>query len=134
MTSKIYRTAQGKQLDIGALQLKNENVRAVGNMNVNARGDVVDSKNRPIDSRNNQVAKQYRKQASNVVDSHVPTSTAKKPAQQPTAPKQDIPTPPEDFDDFFAKPADTKSTIADSQTSGQGIAAAISRARQNQQT
>ncbi len=43
MTSKIYRTAQGKIVDLGALQVQNEHVRAVGNMNVNARGDMVGS-------------------------------------------------------------------------------------------
>ena len=39
MTTKVYRTAKGKPVDLGALRLQNENVRAVGNMNVNARGD-----------------------------------------------------------------------------------------------
>lgn len=38
-----YRTAQGKQLDFEALRLQNEEVRAVGNMNVNARGDKLQS-------------------------------------------------------------------------------------------
>ena len=71
MTRKIYRTAQGKTVDLGALQIQNETVRAVGNMGVNARGDIVDSQNRPIDSRSQQVSKQYRRQISNVTDSSV---------------------------------------------------------------
>ena len=39
MTSKVYKSAQGKTVDMGRLQLQNEGVRAVGNMKVNARGD-----------------------------------------------------------------------------------------------
>lgn len=62
MTSKVYKSAMGKTVDLGALILKNENVRAVGNMGVNAAGDVVDSNNRVIDQRNRQVQRQYKKQ------------------------------------------------------------------------
>jgi hypothetical protein len=39
----IHRTAMGKTIDMSALQAKNERVRAVGNMSVNARGDTIDS-------------------------------------------------------------------------------------------
>jgi len=42
--------------------LQNENVRAVGNMGVNARGDVINNKNKSIDSRVNQKKRQYNKQ------------------------------------------------------------------------
>jgi hypothetical protein len=63
MTNKVYRTAMGKAVDIGALLLQNENVRAVGNMGVNARGDVVDSHNRVIDSKNRQIKRQNQRQS-----------------------------------------------------------------------
>lgn len=62
MTNKIYKTAMGKTIDMGALILQNEQVRAVGNMGVNAAGDIVDSGNQVIDQRNRQVQKQYQKQ------------------------------------------------------------------------
>ena len=65
MTQKTYRTAQGKIVDLGALQLKNENVRAVGNMRVNARGDLVDDKNQVITPKNQQVNQAYDNQTSN---------------------------------------------------------------------
>lgn len=58
MTKSIYRTAQGKSIDMGALRLKNEKVRAVGNMKVNARGDVIDDKGEIIQSRPEQVNRQ----------------------------------------------------------------------------
>jgi hypothetical protein len=35
MTKSLYKTAQGKSIDMGALRLQNEKVRAVGNMKVN---------------------------------------------------------------------------------------------------
>jgi hypothetical protein len=62
MTKSIYRTAQGKQIDMGKLALQNEKVRAVGNMKVNARGDAVDDHNRVIETKNQQVSRNYRKQ------------------------------------------------------------------------
>jgi hypothetical protein len=65
MTSKIYKTAQGKTVDMGRLALQNENVRAVGNMKVNARGDIVDDMNRVISKKTDQVQKQYNNQTSN---------------------------------------------------------------------
>ena len=45
---KNYRSAMGKSVDMGALVAKNEHVRAVGNMSVNARGDTIDSNGRII--------------------------------------------------------------------------------------
>ena len=60
MTQRIYRSALGKPVDLGALILKNEKERAVSNVNVNARGDVIDNMNKPITSRNQQVNKHYK--------------------------------------------------------------------------
>ena len=65
MTKEIYRSAGGKQIDMGALRLKNENVRAVGNIRVNARGDLVDDKNQVITPKNQQVNQAYDNQTSN---------------------------------------------------------------------
>lgn len=73
MTQKIYKSAMGKTVDLGALILENEQVRAVGNMNVNARGDVLDSSDRVIDAKNRQVQRQYKKQVTNT--SAMPVST-----------------------------------------------------------
>jgi wobble nucleotide-excising tRNase len=65
MTQKVYKTAQGKTLDMGKLMLQNEKVRAVGNMKVNALGDEVDDMNRIIRSKPEQVNTQYNKQVTN---------------------------------------------------------------------
>ena len=62
MTNEVYQSANGKKVDMGALRLQNEKVRAVGNMRVNARGDVINDSNEIIRTRNEQVGKQYQKQ------------------------------------------------------------------------
>jgi hypothetical protein len=40
---KSYRSAMGKTIDMSALAAKNEDVRAVGNAKLNARGDTIDA-------------------------------------------------------------------------------------------
>lgn len=62
MAGNNYRTANGKTLDMRALALKNEQTRAVGNMKVNARGDMINDENRVVKSKTAQVQKQYNQQ------------------------------------------------------------------------
>ena len=62
MVKRIYRSSQGKTVDLGALLLQNEKVRAVGNMGVNARGDRIDNKNFVVDTKVQQSKRQYNKQ------------------------------------------------------------------------
>jgi hypothetical protein len=127
MTSRTYKTAQGKTVDLGQLILQNENVRAVGNMNVNARGDRLDSSNKVIDSKNQQVQRQHQRQiATNVSDQTVHTSNvharrAKKDLQEiAVSPVED--TTPVDTTPVDPAPIDTTPT-------GGGLAAAIARSR-----
>jgi hypothetical protein len=75
MTKQIYPSAQGQSVDLGTIKLRNEHVRAVGNMNVNARGDILDSNNQVIDPKNRQIQRQNA-QLTNIVDTPVHTSTA----------------------------------------------------------
>ena len=131
MTRKIYRTAQGRMVDLGALQLQNENVRAVGNMGVNARGDLLNADNQPISTRNKQVSKQYRQQTT----SNVSKSSVRSSQQETVKELIEIPTPPEDFDDTFEKPVEigTAETAPAEAAAPQGLAAAIARAREVRQ-
>lgn len=62
MTQNVYRSANGKTVDMGKLVLQNEQERAVGNMKVNARGDLLDDHNRIISTKPEQVQRQYNKQ------------------------------------------------------------------------
>lgn len=61
----IYKSAQGKSVDMGALAKKNELVRAVGNGSVNARGDTIDARGRIVEPVNNKVGKTYNKTVAN---------------------------------------------------------------------
>ena len=70
MTKDVYKSARGKAVDMGALRLKNEKERAVGNMKVNARGDVVNEHNQPVQSRPQQVHDEYQKQVQAKTSSH----------------------------------------------------------------
>lgn len=56
--SRIYRSAQGRVVDIEKLRLANEETIAVGNMKVNARGDQLGEGGRIVKSRN-QLMKEY---------------------------------------------------------------------------
>ena len=71
MSKKIYRTAQGRIVDFGALQAQNEQVRAVGNMNVNARGDKLDADGNVISTR----AQQVNRNLNRTTTGPIPTST-----------------------------------------------------------
>lgn len=83
-----YRTAQGKVVDMSQLAAKNERVRAVGNMSVNARGDTIDGQGRIILPVTKKVGEKYQRTVSNraanivkrkQVDSFTPIETAPAP-------------------------------------------------------
>ncbi len=67
----IHRTAMGKSVDMSSLTSQHEKTRAVGNMNVNARGDIVDSHNRVIQDNTQRVSASY----DNSVADHLTPST-----------------------------------------------------------
>ena len=136
MTRKQYRTAQGKIVDLGAIQLQNEHVRAVGNMNVNARGDTIDSKGNTIDSRNRQLNRQYNRQvAAPVSDTPLPSSrrAARQQAEADpveTAPVETAPVVETNAVGPVVSEALELSPVQETTaTEGGGLAAAIAKAR-----
>ena len=62
MSKEVYRSANGKPVDMGALRLRNEKTRAVGNMKVNARGDEINEQGQVIRKKTEQVSNQYQRQ------------------------------------------------------------------------
>jgi len=132
MTKKVYRTAQGKIVDLGALLLQNENTRAVGNMRVNARGDVLDSNNRSVASRNQQVNRQYNRQVTNVSDSQVPTSRrhAREMAEADVLSQE---TSAPEVEEFQEPVIEEPAPVETSGLPEGGLAAAIAKARQIKQ-
>jgi len=79
--AKSHRTALGKSIDMDALRAKNEQVRAVGNMRVNARGDVIDANNRIINDSTKRVNEQYMKTVARP-KTIIPDNIAHKPVTQ----------------------------------------------------
>ena len=127
MSRKIYKSAQGKTVDLGALLLQNESVRAVGNMNVNARGDTLDSTNRVIDQKNRQVQRQYRKQTT-TSGNDLPPTTSNRAARQVQQPTVEEPTDTQET----VTPVSQTTTTATQIPQG-GLAAAIARSREVKQ-
>ena len=82
MTQKTYRTAQGRVVDLGAMMVQNETVRAVGNMSANARGDIIDNQGRVLATRGEQVNRNLNRQT-NANSGPVPSSNR---ASKPPAP------------------------------------------------
>lgn len=128
MTTKQYRTAMGKTVDMGALMLQNEQVRAVGNMGVNARGDKLDANNRVIDKKTRQVSRQYQKQTTSQT---LPATTSNAALKR----SQDLEEMPVDPTDTFADLPDEIIEPVNSAPELQGgLAAAIAKAKTVQQT
>jgi hypothetical protein len=140
MTSKVYRTAQGKSVDLGTIMLQNEHVRAVGNMNVNARGDKLDQNNRVIETKPRQIQRQNAR-ATNVSDAPVHTSSNKakkakraQAEQQSSTDDQPLETlPQEETPHVVAQPPAQDVVATASKIPEGGLAAAIARQREVKQ-
>ena len=65
---RMYRTMQGRMIDIEKLRGANENERAVGNMNVNARGDVLNKSGQVVTSKAKVIQKYYEQPKGKVDD------------------------------------------------------------------
>ncbi len=82
---RMYRTMQGRMVDIEKLRAANENTRAVGNMGVNARGDVLGAGGKIVTPKKEVVAKYYEAPKGMVDDT---------PARaKPTPPRRVAPEP-----------------------------------------
>ncbi len=57
--ARMATTSNGRQIDMARIIAKNETVRAVGNMNVNARGDELDAHGRIVKTVNQRMAEKY---------------------------------------------------------------------------
>ena len=93
---RMYRTMQGRMVDIEKLRTANETVRAVGNMNVNARGDVLGPGGQIATTKANVIAKYYEQPKGKVDDT---------PARaKPTPPRKTPPTPVQKMTPVESKP------------------------------
>jgi hypothetical protein len=82
---KSVKTALGRTLDMSALAAKNEKVRAISNVPVNARGDIIDNRGN-VKVPREEISKQYYKNnvpgsdSTSVSINQEPSSTANKKA------------------------------------------------------
>ena len=68
---RMYRTMQGRMIDIEKLRSANEDIRAVGNMNVNARGDILGPGGQIVTTKADVVAKYYEQPKGKVDDTPI---------------------------------------------------------------
>jgi hypothetical protein len=147
MTSRVYKSAQGKNVDLGALALQNEKMLAVSpGAKVNARGDRLDTNNRVVDKKSSQVQRQITQTTQVVNTSDAPIYTSSKAAKEAKAAKTEktAPKPVAKTQAPVVQPAievveaidtlaglDDETTTAPevSATSNEGLAAAIARAK-----
>ena len=133
MTSKVYRSAQGKSVDLGTIMLQNEHVRAVGNMNVNARGDRLDSNNQVLETKPRQIQRQNAR-TTNVSAGEVHTSSIKARRQATAEPKTETDVAPSSTPqpEIILQPPAQDETSTGKVATG-GLAAAIARNREVKQ-
>ena len=82
---RMYRTMQGRMVDIEKLRAANESVQAVGNMNVNARGDMLGAGGQVVTPKE-QIIKKYYEQPKGMV-SDTPSRGKSMPAPKAEAVK-----------------------------------------------
>jgi hypothetical protein len=92
-----HRSALGKTLDMGQIAAKNEHVRAVGNMNVNARGDTIDSNGKIVVPVTKKVGDAYQRTVSNRAANLI----RQKNGTGPVEPKSEVIT---DVDNIISSP------------------------------
>ena len=89
----------GKTLDMAALAAKNERVRAVGNMRVNARGDTIDADGKVIIPVTKKVGDKYQKTVTNRAANLVRNrATNVKPVESAPKPEHKVDLTPEELD------------------------------------
>jgi hypothetical protein len=79
---RLYRTMQGRMVDIEKLRSANESVQAVGNMNVNARGDVIGASGKIVTPKET-VIKKYYEQPKGMVSDTVVSKSMPAPRKEP---------------------------------------------------
>ena len=99
---RMYRTMQGRMVDIEKLRAANESVQAIGNMNVNARGDVLGPGGTIVTPKENVIKKYYEQPKGMVSDT--PSRGKPMPAPKQEAVKQ----PVQKMTPVAAKPAPKK--------------------------
>lgn len=106
---RIYKTAQGKQVDLDLLISRNELTPAVGNAKVNARGDELGPGGKIVRKREDVMQERYKQSPTmareNVVRQDAGTSENVQPVQENTASESELAEWEEDDDGNFIRKA-----------------------------
>ena len=113
---RMYRTMQGRMIDIEQLRSANEDIRAVGNMNVNARGDVLGPGGQIATPKADVIAKYYEQPKGKVDDTPI--------RMRQTPPRRVAPAPQIAASNPAPKPRTTRRTKT-TRTPKKGIDAAL---------
>ena len=131
---RMYRTMQGRMVDIENLRAANESVQAVGNMNVNARGDVIGPGGSIVTSKEKVIQKYYEQPKGMVSDTPrskpmpapkaEPVKTVQKmtPVASKPAPKKTVVSQPKKVE---VKPTPKVESTPTESTEKKGIDAAL---------
>ena len=114
---RMYRTMQGRIVDIEKLRASNEGVRAIGNMNVNARGDVLGRGGQVIKAKE-QVMREYYEQPKGRV-SDVPTRKVVRAPQRQPIPQAEV------IQSKVVNPQPRRRTVTKPKVEKKGIDAAL---------
>lgn len=88
MTKKIYKSMQGREIDMDALRAKNETTAAVGNVRMNARGDELGPGGTIVRKREDSVAEYYEDNPSaQPQQRQVPVASVSKSVEPPVVHK-----------------------------------------------
>ena len=115
---KMYKTMQGRMVDIEKLRAANESVQAVGNMSVNARGDVLGAGGKIVTPKEQVIKKYYEQPKGMVSDTPIKGKAMPAPAKQ-TIEKAAPATKP------ASKKVTTKANPKSESTAKKGIDAAL---------
>jgi hypothetical protein len=114
---KLYKTMQGRMVDIDKLRAANETVPAIGNMNVNARGDVIGQGGRIVRTKDEVMKEYYQTPKGAVQDTSV-----KRPVPQPK-PQPQVMNPT--VKEIIQQPTKTVNTFKPKAAPKSGIDAAL---------
>ena len=132
---RVYRTAQGRELDIEKIRLQHEEVPALGNMRVNARGDQLGPGGRILRTREQIMDEHYKAKPSATqnrpTDGPIPTRNRRADDPIPTSSKRASEFTPGDLTaDPQPTVQETEQAAAEAQTGLKGgLARAVKRAQ-----
>ncbi len=109
MARKAYKTARGKKFDMGEFAHSNEQTTAVGNMNVNAKGDIL-GQGGHIKKKREEVVREFYHEP--------PTQEANVSLKKETTPKEAMATVTEQIPEektTFISPEEAIQTLLDQQ-------------------